>query len=227
MARKAKGAATGRSRRWLQVLVNDRRDLIDPVVLRAVTARPGATIEWLSPLASDDYAEYSDDDFVARLKATDLQVPLERFWPTGGPEWDGLARTSDGRMVLIEAKAHIPEIVTSPTGATEPALSLIRHSLEETKAFIRCNAPCDWATAFYQFANRLAHLYFLRELNGQPTYLISIYFTHAPDVDDAPSEAEWRGALRLLHSYMGTGRNRLSPYVAQVFVDARTLAPAT
>lgn len=226
MARKAKGVATSRSRRWLQVLVNRRPDLIDPLVHRAVAAPPGATVDWLSPLAFDDYAEYSDSDFIGRLKCADLQVPLERFWPRGGPEWDALARTTDGRLMIIEAKAHIPEIVSSPTCATEPALSLIRHSLEETKAFIRCDASCDWATTFYQYTNRLAHLYFLRELNGLPAFLISIYFTHAPDVDHAPSEAEWRGALRLLHSYLGVGRNRLSPYVSDVFIDTRALASA-
>jgi hypothetical protein len=127
--------------------------------------------------------------------------------------------------LLVEAKAHIPEAVSSPTGATEPAASIIRKSLDDTKAFLGSTAPCDWATAFYQYTNRLAHLYFLRELNRQPAFLVFIYFTHAPDVPDAPSKEEWRGALRLLHSYIGVGRNRLSPFVVDLFLDARQLAP--
>lgn len=225
MARKRKGTATGKSRRWLQVLVNDRRDVADPLVLRAVGGAPAAAVEWLSPLAADDYAEYSDATFLERLGCNDLRVPLKQFWPEGGPEWDGLARTSDNRLVIIEAKAHIPEIVSSPTGATEPALGLIRQSLATTKAFIGCVSPCDWATAFYQYTNRLAHLYFLRELNQLPAFLVSVYFTNAPDVQEPPSEAEWRGALKLLHSYVGFSRhNRMSPYVCDVFVDARGLA---
>jgi hypothetical protein len=210
----------------LQVLANERRDLGDNIVLRAVQAAPGVKVEWLSPLASDEYAEYSDADFIQRLGCNDLKAPLESFWPKGGPEWDGLARTSDGRLVIIEAKAHIPELVSSPTGATEPALSIIRQSLATTRSFINCNAPCDWSTAFYQYTNRLAHLYLLRELNTLPAFLISIYFTHAPDVENAPSEAEWRGALRLLHAYVGVGRHRLSPYASDVFIDARQLAGA-
>jgi hypothetical protein len=127
---------------------------------------------------------------------------------------------------MIEAKAHTPEIVSSPSGATEPALSLIRQSLAATKAFVGSDAPCDWAATFYQYTNRLAHLYFLRELNALPAFLVFIYFTHAPDVAEAPSEAEWRGALRLLHSYLGVGRHRLSAYVSEIVIDARGLAPA-
>jgi len=138
-------------------------------------------VEWLSPLADDDYAEYSDGAFLGRLRCADLKVPLETFWPRGGPEWDGLARTSDNQLVIIEAKAHIPEIVSTPTAATEPALSSIQQSLAATKTFMGCSAPCDWATAFYQYTNRLAHLYFLRELNQLPAYLVFLYFTHASD----------------------------------------------
>jgi hypothetical protein len=225
MARKAKGKATGKSRLWLQALVNDRPDLIDPILLPLLGAPADATLEWLSPLASDEYAEYSDAEFIARL-GCEVKVPLAEFWPKGGPEWDGLARTSDGRLLVVEAKAHIPEVVSSPTGATQPALALIRQSLDATKAFLRSGASCEWTTTFYQYTNRLAHLYFLRELNGLQAFLVSIYFTHSPDVPDAPSEAEWLGALKLLHAYVGVGRNRLSPYTLDVFVDARQLATA-
>jgi hypothetical protein len=226
VARKQKGAAERRSRHWLQVLVNQRPDAVDPLLLRSVGAPPVSSVQWLSPLQADGYAEYSDADFLRRLGCPTLAYPLECFWPKGGPEWDGLAKTSDGRLVLVEAKAHIPEAVSSPTGATEPAASIIRKSLDDTKTFLGSTAPCDWATAFYQYTNRLAHLYFLRELNRQPAFLVFIYFTHAPDVPDAPSEEEWRGALRLLHSYIGVGHNRLSPFVVDLFVDARQLAPA-
>ena len=137
--------------------MNQRRDLVDPLILGAVGGQPGTTVEWLSPLEVDDFAEYSDDSFLNRLHCEDVKVPLHDFWPTGGPEWDGLARTSDNRLVIVEAKAHIPELVSSPTGATEPAQSLIRQSLAATKSFVGSNAPCDWATAFYQYTNRLAH----------------------------------------------------------------------
>ena len=78
---------------------------------------------------------------------------------------DGLTRTSSGRYLLIEAKANIPEFNTSPTGASEGSLHKIRKAFDETRAFLNVHSKTDWSECFYQYANRLAHLYFLRELN--------------------------------------------------------------
>ena len=67
----------------------------------------------------------------------------------------------------MEAKAHIAEMVTAPTQARgESALQQIQESLRRVKAFVNSKAPVDWSTNFYQYSNRLAHLYFLREMNG-------------------------------------------------------------
>ncbi len=35
---------------------------------------------------------------------------------------------------------------------------------------------------------------------------------------------EWDGAMRLLHAYLGIGRNRLEPFIYNVFIDVRDLA---
>ena len=34
----------------------------------------------------------------------------------------------------------------------------------------------DWSHCFYQYANRLAHLYLLRESNGLDAFLVFVYF---------------------------------------------------
>jgi hypothetical protein len=68
-------------------------------------------IEWLSPVKSDQFAEYYDDAFLKLLKVSNLRVPLRKFWPSSGPRWDGLARTDCGKMILVEAKAHIDECI--------------------------------------------------------------------------------------------------------------------
>jgi hypothetical protein len=125
----------------------------------------------------DDYAEYRDRAFIERLGVTLEQTPLNAFWPRGGPVWDGLARTDRGQVVLVEAKAHIPEGVTSPMGAKSPqSVEMIQSSLAETKAYLRSNTPADWTQIFYQYANRLAHLYFLRVKNDVDAYLLMLYF---------------------------------------------------
>ena len=96
------------------------------------------SIEWLSPLESEDFIEYRDDAFLERLGLGPQNRNLSDFWPKRGPVWDGLARTSNGRSLLIEAKANIPEFDSSPTGASGRSLAKIRKPrLKETKSFLR------------------------------------------------------------------------------------------
>jgi hypothetical protein len=77
---------------------------------------PGDQIFWLSPLKDDAYSEYSDDAFLERLNINLPKKSLEMFWPKRGPVWDGLGLTSSGDLILLEAKAHIAEMVP-PTAA--------------------------------------------------------------------------------------------------------------
>ena len=35
---------------------------------------------------------------------------LQHFGPSVGPQWDGLARSDVGNILLVEAKAHIDEL---------------------------------------------------------------------------------------------------------------------
>ena len=63
----------------------------------------GSAVRWLSPLETDDFAEYRDDAFRRRLSVSLGTMPLRRFWPPRGPVWDGLAITDSGRRILAEA----------------------------------------------------------------------------------------------------------------------------
>jgi hypothetical protein len=61
-----------------------------------------------------------------------------------------------------------------------------------------------WETPFYQYANRLAHLYFMHRLNNLDAYLLFLYFSDAPDVPKpAPTEVEWRVAIRIFEQALG------------------------
>ena len=111
-------AALRGSRRWLQIAVTRCPDVVDGAISRAIGLRQDETIEWLSPLESEDFIEYRDQSFLERLGINLRHRQLSDFWPVGGPVWDGLARTSTGRSLLIEAKANVPEFDTNPTGAT-------------------------------------------------------------------------------------------------------------
>ena len=87
--------------------------------------------------------------------------PLSNFWPQKGSQWDALGKSKNGNVFLIEAKANIPEIVSSPSGAKKTSKLLIDKSLIETKIYLNINNDIDWSGKFYQYTNRLAHLYFL------------------------------------------------------------------
>ena len=124
---------------------------------------------------------------------------------------------------MVEAKAHIPEVVSPPSGAGERSLTKIRSSLETTKQFLGSHSKADWSTCFYQYTNRLAHLYLLRELNNLPAYLLFLYFTNDDDMNGPKSEAEWEAAILLLELFLGTRNHRLSEYVIHAFVDVRDI----
>ncbi len=172
MGRKPQSLAKRGSQKWLQTLVNEHPELVNRHLRGYLDLSEAESVHWLSPLESDDYAEYSDQDFIAKLGVSLDEVSLKSFWPRSGPVWDGLARTDRGDLILVEAKAHIPELVSTPTGARGKSLVKIQESLDKTKLFYGSRSGGDWATCFYQYANRLAHLYLLRELNGLEAYLL-------------------------------------------------------
>lgn len=215
------------SQRWLQLTVNRCPDVIDGAMTKAGVLEHGESVQWLSPLESDAFTEYRDHAFLERLGITPQHRRLEDFWPARGPVWDGLARTSSGRCLLIEAKANIPEFDTSPTGASEGSLQQIRKAFDDTRAFLRVRTKTDWAECFYQYANRLAHLYFLRELNEVNAALVFVYFVGDTTVRgrEHVSREGWQAAIDLAHHHLGVRAD--SPWirenVADVFIDVGDL----
>ncbi len=225
--RKEHDPAPDGSQKWLQILVNEPRHLVNQVATRQLGLDSQEQVEWLSPLTDDGYAEYRDRGFIDKLGVSLDKVPLQEFWPRGGPVWDGLARTGQGDLLLVEAKAHIPELVTNSTGATsESSLAQIRKSLDDTKQFLHSSAEADWTRCFYQYTNRLAHLYLLRELNDPDAHLLYIDFIGDREVGGPSTRSEWESAILLLGSFLGhraTGpwKHPLSPFILRAFIDVK------
>jgi hypothetical protein len=210
------------SQYWLRLAVNDGRELMNRETARVLDLPPGEEIEWLSPLPPA-YTEYQDQQFLDQLGITLSEVPLREFWPKGGPVWDALARTNRGKALLIEAKAHIPEINTPQSGATPKSLQHIARSLNETRAFLNANHIVDWTRTFFQYTNRLAHLYLLRQLNKVDAYLVNVYFINESHMQGPSTVEEWRGALTLLKAHLGIARTKFSPFIKEVFLDIEEL----
>ena len=133
------------SQHWLQILVNDCPD----VFLHAFAQADLVDVDWKSPLASDDFAEYQDGEFLDLLGIQLTSVLLRSFWPRRGPVWDGLALTSSGEALLIEAKANIPELNSPPSQPRPKSAELIYASLERSKPSFGSPAEVDWMGSYY------------------------------------------------------------------------------
>ena len=211
------------SQRWLQVAVNRCPGVIDSRI-QNTGIELDDSIVWTSPLENDELAEYRDATFLQRLGVSLHMRGLVDFWPKSGPQWDALARSGDS-VLLIEAKANIREFNGSPCGAKDPkSLAKIREALKETRAFLNVESDTDWTRCFYQYANRLAHLYLLRELNRCNAYLVFVYFvndqTHEPVSRDG-----WGSAVSLAKTHLGLPRSEwLSRYVKDVYIDTADLS---
>jgi hypothetical protein len=156
----------------------------------------------------------------------ELRKPLQSFWPPRGPVWDAIGITSEGSPLFIEAKAHIPEAASPATKASPTSRKLIDQSLTDARRFYAPRAAADWSGLFYQYANRLAHQYFLRRLNHIPSILVFLYFLNADDMLGPTSEKEWHGAVRLIHAVLGIPKDLTSHGVFEAFLDTRLLQDA-
>ena len=214
------------SQRWLQIAVNRSPEVLNSPIVEEFDLGPRDEIKWISPLESEDFAEYRDAEFLERLGVCLKRRSLNDFWPSSGPRWDGLARISGPRFLLLEAKANIPEFDSTPTRATGASLEKINAALSETKKFLGVNLEANWSQCFYQYANRLAHLYLLRELNGLDAYLVFVYFLNDRTVSagDPVSQEGWEAAITLVTKHLGIPNTRwTSENVKDVFIDVNKI----
>jgi hypothetical protein len=217
-------AAAG-SQRWLQIAVARSPALLDESLRRAGAINTDDSVDWKCPVEAQGFVEYRDEEVLRCLGIKALpKRTLAEFWPRRGPVWDALGTTKKGLLVLVEAKAHIPEAASPPSQATETSLKLIRKSLEEARAHYAPRAKADWSRNLYQYANRLAFQYLFSHVNKLPTRLVFLDFYNAPDVESPESEAEWKGATRLIHALLGLPADLTSHGVFHAYVDARRIA---
>ena len=201
-------------------MVNQYADVLDTAIAE-VFGWCAAEIDWRSPRQDDDYVEYYDQTFLDRLGVDGLTMMFDEFWPKSGPRWDGLARTKDDKLILVEAKAHIDEAVDFRSKASRDSLRRIEKRLDEAKTAFHASKEACWYAPFYQMSNRLAHLHYLAGINGKDAYLVFIDFANAPDVPQPASREEWQGASRLAHKCLGLKDSKLARRVATIIVDLK------
>ncbi len=204
----------------LQDVINVKKKFLDYEISKVI--RKQMKIDWKSPLRSDEYAEYRDEDFIKKLGVLNskMKYPLSDFWPNNGPQWDALG-VSEDEIILVEAKANITEMVSSGTGAKNPqSIKKIRNSLDEVKKYLSVSDSIDWTGTFYQYVNRIAHLYYLREKNQIKAHLLFIYFINDVSVNGPKTKDEWLGAIQTMECYLGLSKkHKLRRYIHDIFID--------
>jgi len=222
MARFPQPRSNKGSQKWIQKLVNEQPEQLNSQIRAKLNLPKNEYIQWLSPLKTDRYSEYRDKEFIDLLGVKLEKKPLEDFWPRGGPQWDALGKSRSEKLFLVEAKSHIQELISTMKAKDKDSARRIRKSLQETKHFLGSNAEVDWSSGFYQYVNRLAHLYLLRQ-NGLSAHLLFIYFINDSEMKGPTTIHEWKGAIELLHSYLGIRRRKLQDFVVDLFIDVGCL----
>jgi len=210
------------SQKWIQKLINEQPEHLNSQIRIELNLPRDEHIQWLSPLKDDDYSEYRDQEFLDLLGVKLKEKPLADFWPKRGPQWDALGKSSSGKLLLVEAKSHIRELISTMQAKDHDSARKIRKSLQETKRFLGSKAEFDWSCGFYQYVNRLAHLYLLRE-NRLQAHLLFVYFINDLEMKGSTTIHEWKGAIELLHSCLGIRRHKLQNFVADLFIDVSCL----
>jgi hypothetical protein len=219
------GRAFAGSQLQIQIYVNRRQEELSQAVTNALPslASLSTQLHWVSPLEKDKFAEYKDVDFLRALGLKHLAPKLKGFWPFRGPNWDALAAVELGKntdgVVLVEAKSHPSEIYGGGCQASSPkSLRMIETALQQTKRRLGATEDTDWTGPLYQSANRLAHLYFFRQVVGVQAWLVNVYFIEDPH---SPTTLEnWRNALKQVKEELEITGIQV-PNTAELFLEAK------
>jgi len=214
--------ATRGSLKWMQALAS-----LYPHILNAAIREIGGLlrdekVRWVSPREGDGWAEYRDRDFLVQVGQEKLTEALSVFWPRGGPQWDALGVSSNGTVLLVEAKAHLAELA-STCQASPASKAVIHKSLEATKAAFGAAPNANWLEGYYQYANRLAHLYFFQK-HGVPVRLVFVYFTNDADMKGPCSAREWHKGLAAVYKHLGFDSLSHVNDLVNVYIDTKLIA---
>jgi hypothetical protein len=111
-------------------------------------------------------AEWKAVDFLP--DAHPARLDWSAFWPTKGNtlNWDAVGEvTIEGRdeWLLVEAKAHIGELISHCTAKAYGGLPKIRAAFESIRQYLGATGASDWLSPYYQYCNRIAALKYLIE----------------------------------------------------------------
>lgn len=146
--------------------------------------------------------------------------------------WDGIFWV--GKTVyLVEAKAHVKEIISDCGSDNSKSIKAIDLCFEETRKWFGISSDNDWKKSYYQMSNRIAFLKLLHS-HGVDAKLVDIYFVNGYEkkVKDPDSGKyyiyqnknatieDWNCAIEKEELYLGISDMR-GKYIFPVFVNCK------
>jgi hypothetical protein len=210
------------------------------------------SMEWLdyprnnSRISLD--GEHTGISFLPLELKNKISENWKKYWPQRGslPNWDAILKCSpldpnssrEAQWVIIEAKANLKEGIEEGTHAEdEKSIKKIEKAFEATQKRFNIKAENNWLKKYYQFANRLAFINFMRD-NGIECSLLNIYFlngyvrrkrqdpkTKKDEIEiiedkSVKTESEWRKVIDTEYTYLGINDNA-KEYISEIFVDCK------
>lgn len=185
-----------------------------------------AQVTWLSPVERSNFRELRDAAFLRELGLSYYAKTLRDYWPKGGPVWDGLALierhgVSKDAILLIEAKSYPDEVLGNGCQATPASRSTIETALDSTASWLGIKRPAISMGELYQSANRIAHVYFLRERLGLETYMLNVCFVGDPR--RSTTAEEWERAKGEFRTSLGIS-GVSTPWLVDITLPAASQA---
>lgn len=170
---------------WIRNIINKNPSILN----ERITSRDTRikSIEWLSPLESEDYREYMLNSPYLLDKLNNKGFLLKKedlsFWPQREPVWNGIGLatikdTNEKMIILVENKSSIKELRSKLASTNESNKRLILDSMKETYDELGMKGDFNkWFDTYYQIANRFTFLHQLMK-NG---YKVKLVFLNIVD----------------------------------------------
>lgn len=158
--------------------------------------------------------EYEGLEFLNENQRSGTEIKWKDFWPASGKQqnWDAVGKVINGtnkKWLLVEAKANVEECKSwckakpaSENGGRDQILETMEEVIKATTQ-TKSIDPEIWLNKYYQYANRLAVLYFLTK-NGIDTNLLFIYFVGDQiEGKNCPSSVnQWKSIVATIHEHL-------------------------
>lgn len=193
-------------------MMGRHRDFLSGEV--AMSLGRGIQLEWFDYPRAENRESHFDAEYTALnfVRCIGLDPLIENqkyseYWPMTGTlqSWDLVGRTNDGRIVTVEAKAHLQEL-KSDCKAKGKGLEIIEASLMKVRSDLGIEQSGVWTREYYQMANRVFTCWYLNKIRGIPTIHVNLYFVgdQRPDSYVCPRAIrDWKDAVSDAHEYLG------------------------